>query len=291
MRKILGLAGATLLFAGSASAADLLKAPAMPLGPVASWTGWYIGATAGYGWTNQGIDNHVTSAFCNVALTGCRAIDHPNAAEALVAAIPPHLSTNPKGFIGGGEIGYNQQVGQFVWGVEADVSGASIKGSDVQAGVAPFSVAPGVNTNAVAVGAAADQKLDFFATLRGRLGFLVMPTLLAYGTGGFAFGHVSTTTALAEIVGGPCSCGPFPVVAASSSATLPGWTVGGGLEWMIAPQWSVKGEYLYYDLGTLSTPLSIVQTNGAGTPFFGATVGSSAVVKGNIVRAGVNFHF
>jgi outer membrane immunogenic protein len=282
MRKILGLAGATLLFAGSASAADLLKAPAMPLGPVASWTGWYIGATAGYGWTNQGIDNHVTSTFCTAGIVGC-----PAAGPALAAAIPPHLSTNPKGFIGGGEIGYNQQLGQFVWGVEADFSGADIKGSDAQAGAAAIAGFP----NTVVVGAAAEQKLDFFATLRGRLGFLVMPTLLAYGTGGFAFGHVSTTTALAEAVTGVCSCGPFPVVAGSSSATLPGWTVGGGLEWMIAPQWSIKGEYLYYDLGTLSTPLSIVQTNAAGTPFFGATVGSSAVVKGNIVRAGVNFHF
>src|SRR5712675_1863438 len=134
MRKVLGLVGATLLFAGSASAADLLKAPAMPLGPVLSWTGWYIGATAGYGWTNQGIDNVVTSTFCNPADGGCGAITGPVASAALAAAIPPHLSTNPKGFIGGGEFGYNQQVGQFVWGVEADFSGADIKGSDARAG-------------------------------------------------------------------------------------------------------------------------------------------------------------
>jgi outer membrane immunogenic protein len=141
------------------------------------------------------------------------------------------------------------------------------------------------------VGAAADEKLDFFGTLRGRFGFLVTPSSLAYATGGFAFGHVSTSTALAEAVTGPCSCGPFPVVAASSSATLPGWTVGGGLEWMFAPQWSLKGEYLYYDLGTLRNTLTIVQTNAAGANFFGANVASTAVVKGNIARVGVNFHF
>jgi outer membrane immunogenic protein len=119
----------------------------------------------------------------------------------------------------------------------------------------------------------------------------VTPSLLAYGTGGFAFGHVSATTAFAEAVGGPCGCGPAVAVAASSSATLPGWTAGGGVEWMIAPQWSLKGEYLYYDLGTLSNTLTIVQTNAAGANFFGATVAFTAVVKGNIARVSVNFHF
>jgi outer membrane immunogenic protein len=286
MRKVLGLVGATLLFAGSASAADLLKAPAaMPL-MVSSWTGWYIGATAGYGWSNQGVDEHVTSTFCNTNLIGCAPNQFSNA---LAAAIPSHLSTNPKGFIGGGEFGYNHQLGQFVLGFEADFSGADIKGSDTRAGAVVPAGFPG---NVVAAAAAADQKLDFFATLRGRLGFLVTPTLLAYGTGGFAFGHVSTTTALAEAVGGPCFCGPSPVVAASSSATLPGWTAGGGLEWMITPQWSVKGEYLYYDLGTMSTALpQLTQLNAAAVPFFGANVASSTVVKGNIARVGVNFHF
>jgi len=288
MRKVLGLVGATLLFAGSASAADLLKAPAMPLGgPVPSWTGWYIGATAGYGWSNQGIDNVVTSTFCNPNDGGCRANTGPVASAALAAAIPPHLSTNPKGFIGGGEFGYNHQLGQFVLGVEADVSGADIKGSASAAqsvGVVGF-------PNTVNVGAAASEKLDFFATLRGRLGFLVTPSFLAYGTAGFAFGHVSASTAFAEAVGGPCGCGPAVATAASSSATLPGWTAGGGLEWMFAPQWSLKGEYLYYDLGTMSYAQTITQTDSLGRNFFGAGVSSNVHVKGNIARAGVNFHF
>ncbi len=61
---------------------------------------------------------------------------------------------------------------------------------------------------------------------------------------------------------------------------------------MITPQWSLKGEYLYYDLGTLSTTLpTLTQTNAAGATFFSANVSSSAVVKGNIARVGVNFHF
>src|SRR5258708_30083767 len=236
MRKVLGLVGATLLFAGSASAADLLKAPAMPLGgPVLSWTGWYIGATAGYGWSNQGIDNHVTSTFCNTSLGGCAPNQFSNA---LAAAIPSHLSTNPKGFIGGGEFGYNHQLGQFVLGVEADVSGADIKGSDTRA----FAVVPaGFPGNVVAAAAAAHQKLDFFATLRGRLGFLVTPSLLAYGTAGFAFGHVSATTALAEALGGPSFFRPPAAGAPPSPTPPPGGAGGRGLELVIAAPWCVEG--------------------------------------------------
>src|SRR5260370_1440933 len=104
---------------GPPSAADLLKAPAMPMGQVLSWTGWYVGDTAGYGWTNQGIDNVVTSTFCNPADGGCLAGPGPVASAALAAAIPPHLSTNPKGFIGGGEFRYNPPLGQFCLGVQA----------------------------------------------------------------------------------------------------------------------------------------------------------------------------
>lgn len=286
MRKVLGLAGAALLFAGPALAADLLKAPAMPMGPVLNWTGWYIGATAGYGWSDDGVNNVVLSSFCTTGIVGCPT-PAPAASTALVAAIPPHLSPDPKGFIGGGEIGYNYQLGQFVLGVEGDISGADIKGSNAQFGSAPVVGFP----NTVNVAATASEKLDFLATIRARLGFLLAPSLLVYGTGGGAFGHVSTTTTFAESVGGPCSCGPFPAVATTTSNTLPGFVAGGGLEWMFAPQWSLKGEYLYYNLGTLSTASQITQTNGAGANFFGAGIASNAFIKGSIARAGINFHF
>jgi outer membrane immunogenic protein len=290
MRKVLGLVGATLLFTGPALAADLLKAPAMPLGgPVLSWTGWYIGATAGYGWSSDGgVDNFATSSFCNTGLNWCQPGGPPPSANlALLAAIPPHLSPDPKGFIGGGEIGYNYQVGQFVLGLEADFSGADIKGSDAQVGSSP--VAGFAST--VNVAATASEKLDFLATLRARFGFLLTPSFLVYGTAGGAFGHVSTTTTFSEAVASNCFCGPSPTVATTTSSTMPGWTAGGGLEWMFAPQWSLKGEYLYYNLGTLSTTSQITQTNGAGTNFFGAGVASNAFIKGSIARAGINFHF
>jgi outer membrane immunogenic protein len=305
MRRVLGSIGATLLLAGSTLAADLpVKAPPMAAA-APSWTGWYIGATAGYGWTNKGIDD-TPSTFCNEsAIRPAHYYYHwveeaiiqqphpcPAFGNALGAALPTHFDTNPKGFIGGGEIGYNAQLGRFVWGVEADISGADIKGSDSQTLVSGVT---GFPLNTVRVDGSASEKLDFFATLRGRVGYTLMPQLLAFATGGFAFGHVSASTTLTETVTGPCGCtSPSQTVAASSSATLPGWTVGGGLEWMLAPHWTVKGEYLYYDLGTLSYALPGISQSVTVPGFnatFGATVNSTATIKGNIARIGLNYRF
>jgi outer membrane immunogenic protein len=70
-----------------------------------------------------------------------------------------------------------------------------------------------------------------------------------------------------------------------------GWTVGAGAEWMVAQHWSIKGEYLYYDLGSVTLNNAFFVTNGEGTPFFGATIASRASYNGNIVRLGVNYHF
>jgi outer membrane immunogenic protein len=70
-----------------------------------------------------------------------------------------------------------------------------------------------------------------------------------------------------------------------------GWTVGAGAEWMVAQHWSIKGEYLFYDLGSVTLNNAFFVTNGGGTPFFGATIASRAGYNGNIVRLGVNYHF
>jgi outer membrane immunogenic protein len=265
-----------------AVAADMpVRAVPPPLAPVYTWTGFYLGGTVGVGWTGSGIDNAVTSTFCNPLLVGCPAVG-----SALAAAVPPHFNTNPGGVIGGGEIGYNWQTGRIVWGVEADFSGASIKGSDMQNATAPIAGFP----NTISGQGTATEKLDYFGTVRGRLGFTLTDPLLVYATGGFAFGHVASGTLLTEAASGGCFCGSSPTVAAAASSTLTGWTVGGGLEYMLTPSWTVKGEYLYYDLGSMSYALpGIVQLNAGGVPFYGAGVTSTTNVKGNIVRIGLNF--
>jgi outer membrane immunogenic protein len=134
------------------------------------------------------------------------------------------------------------------------------------------------------------QKLDFLGTLRGRLGWAPNGPWLVYVTGGLAYGHTETSASFAET-----SCGGVNAnSAASINAWRAGWTVGGGFEWMIAPRWSIKGEYLYYDLGTVTVNNTL--TVPAGTPGLGpffsvVTIASEAAYRGSIARGGINYHF
>jgi outer membrane immunogenic protein len=286
MKKFL-IAGAALtaLIGTQALAADMaLKAPPPAPAPAWNWTGWYIGGTAGYGWTREEVDPNVTSSFCNVGIGGC-----PEFGPALTSGIPTALKTNANGFIGGGEIGYNYQTGQWVLGIEADFSGSGIKGSNTVGA----SVIPAGDPNVVNTQTMVDQKLSALGTVRGRLGVTpVNSPLLAYVTGGLAYGRVASDTTISENVSGFCFCGPNPSVTGSDSTWRAGWTAGGGLAVAVAPNWSIKAEYLYYDLGSMTYAVpALVQLNGAGTPFFGATVASTANFRGSIVRAGVDFKF
>lgn len=278
-------------FAQLAAAADLpRKAPAYappPPAPVYSWTGWYVGLNAGGGWgNNDPIDNSVTSAFCDTGFVGCVA-PRNSFSNAAAAAVPGQFNTRQQGFIGGGQIGYNFQSGPVVWGVETDFQGANIKGSDSQA----VTVVPvGFPAFPITVAGTGSQKLDWFGTLRGRLGWLPANPLLVYATGGLAYGHVSLNTSFAQ---GPVypSFDPILPVFASTSETRAGWTIGAGLEWMFAPNWTVKGEYLYYDLGHVSVAPPPLTVTVGGTVFTAIGISSEAHFNGSIARLGVNYHF
>src|SRR5262245_40053062 len=120
MTKVLGLVAAALLFAGAALAADsdkpTLVSKAPPLTPVFSWTGWYIGGTAGYGWGSR------TNPSISATDVGF--------ARFLAAGGNVFPSLSPKGFIGGGQIGYDWQVNpSWVVGFVADFQGADISES------------------------------------------------------------------------------------------------------------------------------------------------------------------
>jgi len=284
----------------AAIAADL-SLPPRPYAPYApayyhsavvyEWTGFYIGLSAGGGFGLGGVNNNVTSAFCNIVFVG-QGCDPGQASSAAAAAVPGGLDkTHPSGFIGGGQIGYNYQMGWFVWGVEADFSGADISGSNSKTATATSLdlIAIIVNT---ATGTA-NQKLDWLGTLRGRVGFVPFTPLLVYATGGLAYGHVSTDTTLSDTVTvtgptGVCPCSATST--ASTSSTQFGWTAGGGFEWMFAPHWSFKAEFLYYNLGTVSTNMTLVQLNG-GVPFTTIGITSTANVRGDIARGGINYRF
>ena len=118
------------------------------------------------------------------------------------------------------------------------------------------------------------EKLPWFGTVRGRVGFLPAPNWLIYGTGGLAYGEVDTNTTLTVGTLG---------VSNNFDTTRLGWTAGGGVEALLSRNWSAKVEYLYVDLGSFSNTFT-----GLGT-FTPATL--STHVTDNIVRAGLNYHF
>jgi outer membrane immunogenic protein len=94
-----------------------------------------------------------------------------------------------------------------------------------------------------------------------------------------------------DSVRGVQPCNPGPTVSASRTDTRVGWTAGGGWEWMFAPRWSFKAEYLYYDLGHRTLNTAIAQTLVPALPFFGGTIQSTVWYDGFIARGGLNFHF
>jgi len=271
--KKLGLAVAALLaLAVPAAAADLparMPVKAMPMVPVWSWTGFYLGANLGYSWGKSKTD----ATFTN-ATTG-----------ALLAAGSDSFSLN--GVIGGGQLGYNWQTGAWVWGIETDFQGSGEKGSTTflcgttAIFCSPGNTAIGPGTTAPA-SASFNQKIEWFGTLRGRVGWTATPELLLYATGGLAYGSIKTDgvmsgyNALAVLVGTPFS----------HSETRLGWTVGAGIEGrLFSSNWTAKAEYLYIDYGSVSG--SVINT----TLFIPTNFSYSSKITDHVFRAGVNYKF
>ncbi|MCQ4190939.1 outer membrane protein [Methylocystis suflitae] len=302
MKKALSVAALVLGLTGSALAADLphYKAPPPPpLPPPPLWTGFYVGLNAGGTWSSSNASN--VGAFA-VGTPGWPHGSAPadTAANLAAASLATSAiaSVNNSGFIGGGQIGYNWQfMNSFVAGVEADIqgiAGGNNRASSVGIGPVPLDPAGAPTTASNYLGfTSVSKRLDYLGTVRGRLGWLFTPTLLVYGTGGLAYGGVnfSHSVSLFNDVYSPTNHIPATFGGSAFSDTRVGWTAGGGLEWMFMPNWSAKVEYLYYDLGSVTTAFAL--------PLSDTLTGNSALVigsartrfNGNIVRAGVNYHF
>lgn len=289
-----GAALLLLLLACPARAADALPpAPALPSDDEAGpdWRGVYAGVSAGGAWTS-GYRLRLNSG--PVWTSGDNPGPNPSgpadyAAAASIAASGTGAAGASGGFIGGGQLGYNYQLGGFVGGLEADIqgiAGASSGGAPVLR-AAPVT-GPNALGHSIAAAFAARSSLDWIGTVRGRVGWLLSPTLLVYGSGGFAYGgaKVSVAGALTQVpdVAGYSIAGPGSLAA---SGTAVGWTAGGGLDWMFLPGWSARVDYLYYDLGTLRTPVGVASD---GLKWVTAT-GATARFNGSTLRAGVNYHF
>src|ERR1700730_18319923 len=198
------------------------------------------------------------------------------------------LSLHNSGFIGGGQVGYNLQFADsWLIGIEADIQGTGARGSASAIGIVPIAGLPPSAAQAQS-NISVNHAVDYLGTVRGRLGYLVTPTLLIYGDGGFAYGGGHE--------GGDISSSFPPSVLGLSPAfgsftkTRPGWTAGGGLEWLLSPNWSVKADYLYYDLGRVTFDVGGLTLAPAGPPSF-TDLRASTRFNGHIVRVGLNYHF
>jgi outer membrane immunogenic protein len=269
MKKLLMTAAVAVLTATGAQAADLAARPYTKAPPVVAavydWTGFYVGANVGYGWGNS--HTNLTSDPELVSPGFITLLGSANAA-----------ATNPAGVIGGGQIGYNWQQGQWLAGLETDFSGTNIRSTNDFSG--PVGVTRFVHT---------EERLDWLATLRGRIGVLATPQLLLYATGGLAVGQVKTNSSLTTTVANnipACIAANIGLCMGSSdTATKVGWTVGGGAEWALWSNWSVKAEYLYVDLGR-SNSTGFDTRFAPPLPLFASTKDDF-----HIARVGVNYRF
>jgi outer membrane immunogenic protein len=175
-------------FGTSAPAADLSRRPPPPMVvPVSPWTGFYIGAHIGGATSSETVD------FLG--------------------------NTDPSGFIGGGQVGYNFQIAPlWIAGFEGEFTGTNANGSIAAAGFT--------------------SNHNWYSTLSGRLGYTLAPAWLVYGKAGGAWMNADYA---------------FPGFV-SVNETRGGWNVGVGAEYLIAPQWSVKAEYNFLDFGKDNIP-------------------------------------
>jgi outer membrane immunogenic protein len=256
MKKLLlaGLAIGALI--APAMAADMpVKAPPPPL---FSWTGFYLGANAGFGTIRDQALPYCINPLGVVMGVGCSDVFGGR--------------VRGDGFLGGGQAGYNWQVGHWVLGVETDIQGGDVKGTDVVTG--PFQVV-GVKPLSPPASYTTSEKLSWLGTTRGRLG-LAFDRLLIYATGGVAYGEASVNQNLAA---------PGIQFPSSASATMTGWTAGGGLEYAFAGNWSAKFEGMFYNLGTITTAAAAVPHVNT----FGEV--KTFNVEGAVARVGVNWRF
>jgi outer membrane immunogenic protein len=283
MKRIVGvIAALASLLATSAYAA--------PPPVVYNWTGFYAGANVGYSFGSSS----TTQSF-NESVTG-----------ALLSASSSRFDMD--GVIGGGQAGYNWQRMNWVFGFETDIQGSGQRGNTgavCAAGVLvtpPFNGActPGhigdtapFNTAGLPVNFDLSQKLEWFGTVRGRVGATFTPTVLGYVTGGLAYGEVSTYGAFSgtNITGanGTNTVILTPVAGAfANRETRAGWTIGAGVEGVIGANWTAKIEYLYIDLGTVSGSFVTNVTAPSGNP---VAIRYSSHITDNILRVGFNYRF
>jgi outer membrane immunogenic protein len=250
--------------------------------PVATWTGFYVGANVGYAdaWSR---DN-------NAATLATSGTWGPSAGTAITASDLKQGA--PSGVFGGGQAGYNYQHGNFVFGVETDIQGGGIDGSattDISSLGASYGGRTGtltIPTNAT-LSLTTKQSIDWFGTVRARLGF-AFDKFLVYGTGGLAYGEVK------DELGGTFTQGVNSVTGAvSHDETRIGYAAGGGVEYKLGTNWSAGFEYLHVDFGSaaISSPVSVVFPGNTTATKLGTITTDSIRSDLDTFKVKINYHF
>ena len=261
------------------------------------WTGFYAGLNAGGTWANRSYQIASAPYYLGSTNTGPNPSGNPDYSAAAILGIAGSQSANSLGFIGGGQFGYNYQfAGSFLAGVEADIQGIAGNGSGGSYWRNTSVLGENLFHHNYLSNVSVSSNLDYLGTVRGRVGYLITPTALVYGTGGLAYGGVNLSYTGSQI--GYNHNQDYATISPGYKAvnqTQVGWTAGGGVEWMFMSNWSAKAEYLYYDLGsvTTATGYTIAAKVRGVDPQINLINSSQASSRfnGNIARLGVNYHF
>ena len=267
-RSIIGIVAACglLLTASAAHAADMaVKAPSPPL-IAPNWTGFYVGGHAGWAFADADATSRTDTG-------------------ALPFFVPARFDLSGNGPLFGGQLGYNWQASNWVLGVEADITGSRISGFESQvprrvidAAIIPFG---GADSHM-------RQSVNWLASARGRLGYAWGPGLI-YATGGAAWANIDYQANTSE---GLDPCGGYGCsLPANFNGTRSGWVVGGGYEWAAAPNWSLRGEYLYYSFGGASAAARTVSAGSGATCPSCLTTYQWGDLAVHAVRLGLNYRW
>jgi outer membrane immunogenic protein len=241
--------------------------PPPPPPPAYTWSGCYIGASAGT--LNGHSDGFATSGGPTLLGEG------PGGSTLTVPASQLSNDFDLSGFIGGGQLGCNWQWGAWVFGIEGDGSAVNKSGQ-------AFPVITTLGGETVSQTRIFELQERWLVTARGKLGLAGWwgDKTMIYVTGGGAWAKIDSSQWSTV---SPQSTG------IQQEDTRSGWTVGGGLEYALGYGWSVKGEYLYVDFGNWNT-LTGCASVGAGCPS-GTFTNLNVNLKDHIWRAGMNYKF
>jgi outer membrane immunogenic protein len=279
MRCGLRVVGAALLaLAASPAMAEYLenvdvRPQARKLSAAWNWNGIYLGGNIGYSWGNSDTNTVFFDSHTNASL------------------FATNSNTSLNGPIGGGQLGINWQSGTWLFGLETDIQASRQKGdTSLVCSTANCTLIPVVRVDGNAppppgpVSDIMSQKLSWLGTARARTGFTLTPVILAYVTGGLAYGEVESSLTLAGTNLG------VPVSTSASYSTLKaGWTIGTGIEALLTGNWTGRIEYLHVNLGTVSGGPLISQIPSSGGGLVAANFSSR--VTDNILRFGINYKF